>query len=647
MRRTALLVALASAVLLGRAAFAQGPFADVPTDHWAYDAVNQLAAQGIFTGYPDGTFGGKRALTRYEFAVAIQRMLQDVQRRIDAAIAAHETKPHGGPAPPPPPAGASQADVDRLRQQQQQLRSDVDTLRRLATEFQDTLATLGTDVDQLKRDLAALSDRVRAVEEEVRRMPKITGTANLAFISQRLEDPQKFVGAAQQPTDIDARPLDQKDNILQNVRPVYDIDLGITARLSDVATAKVLLNAGNYLVAKNNPGSNSGYLNGSVSTIQPFGDTGAFDVIPYYAYIDAPFSIGAFGASFTIGKFGQQFTPYTLKMVDVDSYLNIDKTDDGNYPILGGRLNFRIGGFNVQAYAGRHRDQRYADLTSTAGLGVVPIAGGPFLQLGQPLFVGNSATGIGPTINPVIDQSAGARVSFGVPLAGTVGVTYLEGAGSTDPTWKRLQVMGADLNITPIKNIGLGVDVTQSKFKARDGSESSRQHVNDRRAWDGRVRVPVGKLALTGFYRRIGANFDAPGAWFTIGRWKNPRGLEGFGGNARYPLGNRLALDFEGASYSIIGARDNTVLHLKGGLKYALTSRNSVDLGVENVDFDAGAGDTTNERYINIGFGHSFNPNMSFKLLYQIIDFSAGAADITPNQDYTAGVAVTQFTVRF
>src|SRR6476620_5157039 len=124
MRRTALLVALASAVLLGRAAHAQGPFADVPTDHWAYDAVNQLAAQGIFTGYPDGTFGGKRALKRYEFAVAIQRMLQDVQRRIDAASAAHETKPHGGAPPPPTTGGASQADVDRLRQQQQQLRSD-------------------------------------------------------------------------------------------------------------------------------------------------------------------------------------------------------------------------------------------------------------------------------------------------------------------------------------------------------------------------------------------------------------------------------------------------------------------------------------------------------------------------------------------
>src|SRR5437588_1877396 len=90
MRKLALLASVLVAMAVARPALAQGPFADVPTDHWAYDAVNELAKQGIVNGYPDSTFGGKRALTRYEFAMAIQRMLQEVQRRIDAA--------KGGPA---------------------------------------------------------------------------------------------------------------------------------------------------------------------------------------------------------------------------------------------------------------------------------------------------------------------------------------------------------------------------------------------------------------------------------------------------------------------------------------------------------------------------------------------------------------------
>jgi hypothetical protein len=78
-----LLLAVILTVVAGTrvASGGDGPFRDVPVQHWAYDAVTRLAQQGIFTGYPDGTFSGKRALTRYEFAVALQRMLQEVARQ--------------------------------------------------------------------------------------------------------------------------------------------------------------------------------------------------------------------------------------------------------------------------------------------------------------------------------------------------------------------------------------------------------------------------------------------------------------------------------------------------------------------------------------------------------------------------------------
>jgi len=74
MRKTAYLLVVV-VLLLAAPAFAQGPFNDVPTDHWSYDAVNKLQKEGIVIGYPDGTFGGKRAMSRYEFATAIARML--------------------------------------------------------------------------------------------------------------------------------------------------------------------------------------------------------------------------------------------------------------------------------------------------------------------------------------------------------------------------------------------------------------------------------------------------------------------------------------------------------------------------------------------------------------------------------------------
>lgn len=50
-------------------------FPDVPENHWAYAMVQDLAYKGIVVGYPDGNFSGDRTLTRYEFAVALDRAI--------------------------------------------------------------------------------------------------------------------------------------------------------------------------------------------------------------------------------------------------------------------------------------------------------------------------------------------------------------------------------------------------------------------------------------------------------------------------------------------------------------------------------------------------------------------------------------------
>jgi hypothetical protein len=163
------LAALVSAAAGPRPATAQpaaapaprAEFPDVPADQWAADAIRALAALGIFTGYPDGTFGGRRALTRYEFAAAMQRVLGDVQKQIDAAIAAHEAKPHGGTAPAPPPPGASRAEVDELARGNEQLRRDVDELRRIFTDLQTNAASLRRDVDDLREMVGTVQPKPR------------------------------------------------------------------------------------------------------------------------------------------------------------------------------------------------------------------------------------------------------------------------------------------------------------------------------------------------------------------------------------------------------------------------------------------------------------------------------------------------------
>ena len=51
-------------------------FKDVPVNHWAYDAVNEVSELGIISGYPDGTFRGVDFVNRYQLAVAIYRTIE-------------------------------------------------------------------------------------------------------------------------------------------------------------------------------------------------------------------------------------------------------------------------------------------------------------------------------------------------------------------------------------------------------------------------------------------------------------------------------------------------------------------------------------------------------------------------------------------
>lgn len=66
-------------------AFAASPsFNDVPAKHWAYDAVTQLVKAGIIEGYSDGTFKGDKQVSRYEFAIMVQKAMNKYDKANDA-----------------------------------------------------------------------------------------------------------------------------------------------------------------------------------------------------------------------------------------------------------------------------------------------------------------------------------------------------------------------------------------------------------------------------------------------------------------------------------------------------------------------------------------------------------------------------------
>jgi len=72
---TVVMVLVFALGITGTALADSNPFTDVPQGHWAYAAVDKLAAAGIVDGYGDGTFRGDKTLTRYELAQVVAKAL--------------------------------------------------------------------------------------------------------------------------------------------------------------------------------------------------------------------------------------------------------------------------------------------------------------------------------------------------------------------------------------------------------------------------------------------------------------------------------------------------------------------------------------------------------------------------------------------
>ena len=137
-RQSVLAVALACVALaVPPARVMATPLADVPSSHWAYAAIQTLAADGLIDGYPDGSFKGDRPLTRYEMAAIVARVIAKIEA-----------------------SGASTAS-----------KSDLDALQKLIDALKDELDALGVRVTTLEDAVASLDHRTRVAQSLA-----ITGT---------------------------------------------------------------------------------------------------------------------------------------------------------------------------------------------------------------------------------------------------------------------------------------------------------------------------------------------------------------------------------------------------------------------------------------------------------------------------------------
>ncbi|MCL5773212.1 MAG: S-layer homology domain-containing protein, partial [Firmicutes bacterium] len=149
MRKLSLLVAIAMVFMWIAPAVSAPLFPDVPANVWARDAVAALAAKGIVEGYPDGTYKGDRAATRYEMAAVAARIVA----KMEADAANYATK------------------------------ADLETIRGLVQSLREELDALGVRVNNLEDNLSKLDKRVWNLE-------KITfyGSVDAIFTTQGFQN---------------------------------------------------------------------------------------------------------------------------------------------------------------------------------------------------------------------------------------------------------------------------------------------------------------------------------------------------------------------------------------------------------------------------------------------------------------------------
>jgi Carbohydrate-selective porin, OprB family/S-layer homology domain len=103
---------------------------DVSPGDWAFEALRSLVERyGCIAGYPDGTFRGNRATSRYEFAAGLNACLQQIERLVKISTEGLAT------------------------------RLDLETLQRLVQEFRPELTTLGAKIEQLDSRVSFIESR--------------------------------------------------------------------------------------------------------------------------------------------------------------------------------------------------------------------------------------------------------------------------------------------------------------------------------------------------------------------------------------------------------------------------------------------------------------------------------------------------------
>lgn len=658
-------------------------FPDTPQNHWAYQAVESLRAKGIMIGYPDTLFRGNRTLTRYEFAVALDRALKQLPpgpQGPQGDKGEKGDKGERGEQGPQGPPGISEEDLNNLR--------------RLATEFRNELASLGTKMSDINRRLDALAKDIADIKEQLAKMPKIYGSAFLGFRSDLVNGPY---------VDKDGRV-----NPLGNTQAVVHLfELGVRSGIAGGGTLDAAIHVDNY---SSYLGGNFAFIgsNGLTAPGPSLSSSGPADVRLDKLTITTPFVSFGRGSKITLGRFHKRYSHLTFWKPDIDTYFNVDAIDDGAYRADGADLTTNIGSLEVNAFGAQLSSVQGTNGTFTN----MPLAGTvsgdtifranskPFGQVyvpfngplngpanGNPVVPGYAPNAPIPAagglsqdqnaINQLIGLSAGLKIKQlkGGHVRGILMDSNVRQTGSKNFTG--VQILGADADLNIMDRVGFNAEW------AKTIPHTGLLHVvypHQNQAMVGNVGYESGPLHLSAGYKYIEPQYYAPGYWGRIGNWLNPTNIQGPTFRLNYNISRALGVMVGGDFYTAAHNRENigglgpndeinrALVGVKWGVSKTVTLTADwegvfwklqgahfgfIPVGINNVPTGIpamGAGTIhPTESYVTLGTGLNLTSNTTLKLGYQIGAFDGKNALIQgpAGSKFHFGVVTAQANVKF
>lgn len=639
----------AISVVLGAAmvtpAFAQRDnFPDVADTHWASEAVQRLKKEGIITGYPDGTFQGKRMMTRYEMAsllYALYMNLKNVNDGLDAQIKTlndkvNELSNKSNPTTDNGDVAALRDAVAALKRDMASMKSwgdDITQLKKMSSTYEKELSQMGVDVEAMKKDLSDLSKRVDMLEKNQSKV-KISGDANF------------FMGAS------------SKGNTGSGVINSDGRYFGGTGTGAGVDTLTVLHELGLKIATNNESGTNVHaelVVGNMVGNGTGFGDqssTSSLRGTPYNGagsatsvYLNrlyATLNDGLGGLNFDakIGRQGLKLGSYVGQRVDNTSFFSNDRYDNGEFALDGVSLKFGLGAnTDLGLFLGQ-----VSNMTGTNGNNI------------QPIMIGEPQGALGNTASLGVARAMGATLGFKLGENGNLKASFVDydsNSSTNTPAANRLEVYGVDADFKLSSNIGITAGTGRSQFKngtstVAFGNKNTRTNVG--------LNFTAGGLGVDASYAEIGNAYVAPGAWSKAAIYWNLNDIKQTSVKASYNINDKFTIRggyMKGDQISV--ANKDAVKSTTFGADFKINSNWTLMADYEDTKFQGGYvadGATPQFKFTTLGFGYDMGANTMFKLFYQNTDITGIGAG-SPLFGLTTGGAVkgatfgAQFSVKF